>query len=146
MEPDQALEAACPLAQRFRTLFKAQLGHLPHTESFTDRYEVAVPAPNADLGELRVRDDGDELTISVGPHHWHVSLYQFEEEAEERRADLVAETAVDDVRRVVDGRTVIRVQRRADGSVGTTSSLDVEYANKRPAAADEVEYLWSGPR
>ncbi|MCC6929489.1 MAG: hypothetical protein IT359_10910 [Gemmatimonadaceae bacterium] len=146
MEADHASDGVGPLAERFRALFKTHLGHLPHAESFADGNELVVPAPDAALGELRVRDDGDELTICVGPHHWHVPVYRFQDESEERRADRVAETAVADVRRLVEGQTVIRVRRRADGSIGRTSSLDAECARELPPTADEVEYVWTGRR
>jgi len=144
MSAEQILEKASPLARRFRALFVERLGHLGYTEEFSDRYELAIAAPHPDVGELRVRDDGDELTISLGPHHWHVPEYMFDGETEARRPDLAAEAAVEDVRGVVEGRTVLRVARR-NGRIGSTMTYDPD-AHVPPLAADETEYTWTGPR
>ena len=138
---DQILERASPAARLFRALFGDQLGYLRHTEEFTDRYELVIPAPHPELGELRVRDDGDELTVSIGPHHWHNSLHLFDEEPELRRSELVAEVTVEDIRRVVQGRTVIRVGR---GS-GSTKSYDLGATDVKPPSPDEIDYVWTGP-
>lgn len=145
MSRDEILGRASPLARRFRNLFVERLGHLPYAEEYTNRYELSVPAPHPDLGELRVRDDGDELTISVGPHHWHVALDRFDHASPGRQVDLAAEAAVGDVQRLVEGRTVLRVQRR-DGRVGATMGYDIGHPHIGPPGEDEVEYLWTGPR
>jgi len=145
MSVDEILKRASPLARQFRALFVARLGHLPYAEEYTNRYELSVPAPHPDLRELRVRDDGDELTISVGPHHWHVPLDDFQDAPADRRVELAADAAVGDVQRLVEGRTVLRVQRRG-GRVGATMEYDIEHPHIPPPRPDEVEYLWTGPR
>jgi hypothetical protein len=145
MASDSIFENASPLGQRFRALFLQQLAYLPYAEEFTDRYELSIPAAHPEVGELRVRDDADELTISVGPHHWHISLYMFDAEPEERRIELAAGTAVDDLRRFVEGRTVLRVEHR-NGQVRSTMSYDPDSAAVELPTENETEYLWTGPR
>ena len=145
MSTEEIFERASPLARRFRGMFAERLGHLQYFEEYTNRYELFVPAAHPDVGELRVRDDGDELTISVGPHHWHVPLDHFDDVTPDARVELAAGVAVGDVQRLVEGRTVLRVQRHGS-RIGSTMEYDIDHPHIRPLAVDEVEYLWTGPR
>src|SRR5688572_6451889 len=116
---DDNLESTSPLARRFRAMFLEQFTHLEYVERFTNRYELSIPAPCPELGQLRVRDDGDELTVCIGPHHWHNSLDSFDGESARRQLELVAEATINDIRSVVDGRTAISVRQRG-GVIGST--------------------------
>ena len=144
LDGDQ-LASLSPLAQQFRSMLTGQLAGVTHTEEFTDRYELVIAPVHPDVGELRVRDDGDELTVSVGLHHWHVPVYLYEEKPEDRRIVLAAESAVDGVRDLLEGRTVLRITRRR-GQVVHTTSYSIDYADISPAGPDDTEYLWTGPR
>ena len=134
-----------PLARRFRMLFVELLPEVAHSETFTDHYELVIQAAHEEVGPLHVRDDADELTISVGAHHWHVPLYMYEEAPEPERIAQAAERAVTDVRNVLQHRTVLRVTRR-DGHIVRTMSYSIDYLGVEPAAAGDSEYLWRGPR
>jgi len=143
---DDQLALLSPLARAFRDRFASELGHVPYEESFNDRYELVIPAAHPSVGALWVWDDGDELTIGLGVHHhWHVSLYMYAEEREADRLALAAAGAVESVRDVFEGRTVLRVRRRLGKLVSSTTYLlaNAEIAAPSP---DDTEYLWDGPR
>jgi len=95
------------------------------------------------VGDLRVRDDIEDLTISVGPHHWHVSLSRFDQEPQEQQVIRAADEAFDDVRAVLADETIIRL-RRTDGRIASTMSYGLDYDHRWPLRSDETEYLWSG--
>src|SRR5690348_544299 len=89
------LAALRPLARAFRGLFLADLGSVSHAETFTDRYELTIPAADPSVGEICVWDDEDELTIHLGEHHhWHVPLYMYADESQATRPALAAATAI----------------------------------------------------
>ena len=95
MLSDKQLAALSPLARAFRGLFLADLGSVPHAETFTDRYELTIPAADPSVGEICVRDDGDKLTIHLGEHHhWHVPLFMYADESQATRPALAAATAI----------------------------------------------------
>ena len=54
---DKQLAALSPLARAFRGLFLADLGSVSHAETFTDRYELTIPAADPSVGEICVWDD-----------------------------------------------------------------------------------------
>jgi hypothetical protein len=145
MLTNRQLQQLSPLAQRFRERFTEELGQLVYAEEFTDRYELAIPPAHPEVGELRVRDDGDELTISVGPHHWHVPLDLYQDAPETQRVPLAADAAVEGVRDVLQERTILRYTRR-DGKITSTESYHADYARVRPPTVDDNEYTWRGPR
>ena len=143
---DEQLAGLSPLGREFRNRFLRELPSVPHSEQITNRYELVIPPAHPSVGELRVWDDGDELTIGLGEHHhWHVPLYMYDDAAEARRPELAAATAVDDIRRVLEGRTVLRVTRRA-GKVVSSTTYDPERSTIAPPTRDDTEYLWDGPR
>jgi hypothetical protein len=145
MLSNEQLNRISPLARHFREQFSREFAQVAYVEEFTDRYELAIPPAHPEVGELRVRDDGDELTISVGPHHWHVPLYLYEDAPEPERARLAAGAAVDGVRDVLEERTILRVTHRG-GHLASTQSYSVDHPGVRPPTAEDKEYTWTGPR
>lgn len=140
------LQRASPLAREFHERIGVRLRDVEYSEEFSDRYEFSIRARHPAVGELRVRDDGDELTISLGVHHhWHVPEYLFENEPVNRRHVLAAEAAVESVASVLENRTVIRVSRESAHSRGSMSYSRAS-ATVKPLTADEEEFFWSGPR
>src|SRR6185312_1213278 len=146
MLSDKQLAPLSPLARAFRILFLADLGSVPHAETFTDRYELTIPAADPSVGEICVWDDEDELTIHLGEHHhWHVPLYMYADESQATRPALAAATAIKDIRNVLEGRTVLRV-RRHEGRVVSSTTYDRTAAKVVPPSPEDSEYLWTGPR
>ena len=145
MLDDRLFAQLSPLARRFRAEFAEQLSHVVHVETFTDRYELVIPAAHDEVGPLHVRDDGDELTISVGAHHWHVPLYMYEDDPEDERVALAAAMAVTNVRDVLEHRTILRITR-SGWRIASTMSYNIDYEDVSPATANDREYVWSGPR
>lgn len=135
-----------PVARSFRLRFAEQLSHVAHREEFTDRFEFVIPPADPEVGELRVWDDGDELTISVGEtHHWHVLLDRFDDQLQERRPDLLARAAVREIQAFLEGRTILRLTRR-NGRMMSSMIYDPERARVRPPTNDDTDYLWTGRR
>jgi hypothetical protein len=132
------------LARLFRERFHARLQTVVHEEHFTDRYELVIRAAHPDVGELRVRDDGDELTISLGPHHWHVPSFH-EGELVGSMLDDVVEGAVQKIEDVLLHRTILRVSWR-NGQIRSTMTYSVNHEGVAPVAEWEKDYVWRGPR
>ena len=146
MLTEQQLASLSPLAQAFRARFRAELGHVAHTETFTNRYELAIPPAHPDVGVLRVYDDHEELTLGLGEHHhWHVSLYHFDSEPPETRVAATADAAVESVRALLEHRTILRLSRR-QGRVTGSTTYAVDYAEMPPPGPEDSEYVWAGPR
>lgn len=142
----EQLAGLSPLGRAFRDRFLHELASVPHAEQITDRYELVIPPAHPSVGELRVWDDGDELTIALGEHiHRHVRLCMYDDAAEAGRPALAAATTVDDIRRVLEGRTGLRITRR-HGRVVSSTTYDPEQCTIAPATRDDSEYVWDGPR
>ena len=147
MLTDDELSRLSPLAQQFRKQFFYSFPTLPHREEFTDCYELIVPAAHPDVGDLRVRDDEEELTLSVGPHHWHVTLSHFDEQPQEPQIPFAAgaaNAAIDDLRAILGNVTIFRM-RQANGRSEHTMSYGPEYPRRLPLQPGEREYRWTGP-
>jgi hypothetical protein len=123
-----------------------ELRDVTYEEHCNEQYELVIPAAHSDVGDLRVLDDGEELTLSLGAHHhWHVALYRYADEPPGDRVRLTADDAVESIRSVLEHRTILRLTLR-DGRVISSSTYQIDYAGVRPATADEIEYCWRGPR
>jgi hypothetical protein len=143
MLDDKYLSQLSPLARRFRDGFRARL-RVAHSEEFTDRFELVIPAAHPDVGELRVRDDGDELTISLGPHHWHVPSFH-EGTLDGAGLEAAVESAVQSIEDVLEHRTILRVTRR-NGQITSTTTYAVNHEGISPPTDADREFVWRGPR
>ena len=147
MLTDDELSRLSPLAQQFRKQFRYAFPTLLHREEIRNCYELVIPAAHPDVGDLRVRDDQEELTISVGPHHWHVTLSYYEEQTKEPHIPFGAGTAnaaIDDLHAILGNVTIFR-ERNANGRIEHTMSYGPEYSKRSPLLPGEREYRWSGP-
>jgi hypothetical protein len=133
------------LARAFRALFLAELGSVPHVEDLSDPYQLVIPPAHADVGELRIRDECDELTIYLGAHHhWHIPLYMFEDSPEDQRVNVAARAALESVGRVLEGSTILRLTYR--GATVVSSTTYTPEQSMEPLSPSEVEFVWTGPR
>ena len=135
-----------PLMREFCQRFATAFPTLAYTEVFSEQLEIRIPPKHPDVGALCVRDDGDELTMLLGPHHhWHLPTTFFDDSPSELRADLTAQWAVDQIRALLEDRLVLRV-RWNDGKVRSSTTYAVDHPSMKPASGEEREYVWSGPR
>ena len=144
MLDEARLKQLSPLGRRFREAFRARLQAVAHSEVLSDRYELVIPAAHPDVGELRVYDDGDELTICLGPHHRHVPSFH-EGPLEGAKLDEAVESAVQDIEDVLEHRTILRVTRR-NGQITSTSTYPIDHDGVSPTTDADKEYVWKGPR
>jgi hypothetical protein len=133
------------LSRLFRATFRDRLPDAAAIESFDDRLVVTIPAKHPATGDVVVRLDGDEVTISIGSHfHCHFDVHFDEERPLTERERLAAIRAVDFITGFLADGMILRVRREGDSVVAAEVSplRDI----KRPPVAGETDYLWSGPR
>ena len=133
------------LAQEFRAAFQQRLPQVRPREEFTDRLVVTVTAQHPETGDIIVWLDGDEVTVAIGEHfHCHFETYLDDGVPQHQRERLAAEQAVDFIASFMAGSIVLRV-RREKGQVVSAGVFPVA-AQETSSAANETDYLWSGPR
>lgn len=107
---------------------------------------LRVPACENGVGDLVVRDDGEELTVLVGPNdHRHFESY-CEEGTQENREQRAAGNALEWVRAILDDQIVFRNEFQA-GRLISGSSWNPEYSDgplKLESSDECVEFKWSG--
>lgn len=133
-----------PLGRLFRErLLRANM-NIVFKESVHDGYSITIPAVHPEVGDLSVRDDGEELTIDLGVHHWHVSSWLFPADGNEQQAQKIVSAAIDAVQDVLADKIIVRV-RRSNGQVTSTMSYTPDYERRFPLQPGEHEYCWTGP-
>jgi hypothetical protein len=96
------------------------------------------PAAHPDVGDIRVCDDGDEVTVYAGNFtHGHFSNY--DDIPEQQKATLISENVIDFLEAVFADRVGFWGSHKAGGG---WRRLDIG-PQKEPKA---FEYVWSGPR
>ena len=105
---------------------------------------LRVPACENGVGDLVVRDDGEELTVLVGPNdHCHFEAY-CEQGTQEVREQRAAENALEWVQAILDDQIVFRNEFQ-NGRLTSGSSWNPEYSNG-PLTLDSsdecIEFKW----
>ena len=105
-----------------------------------------VPAAAADVGDLTVTDDGDELTVCVGRvSHRHFEVYCQPDPTPAARRVAAAGAAAEWVAEVLDGRVGFRVEYAAGRCLGGSDWPADRGGGRPPRAADEWhDFTWSG--
>jgi hypothetical protein len=116
-----------------------------------------IAARHDAVGDLKIYDDGDELTIEIGLiHHTHVACYSLDRFPESERLGMVAREAAQFVYDVVRDRVVVTVHfigNRCTGSsscyvdnedVGTSSVRELVF-EAVPGERRSQRFVWSGP-
>jgi hypothetical protein len=110
---------------------------------------LRVPAKAPEVGDIVVRNDGDELTVCVGRiDHRHFEVYCATGETEQERQREVAQDAGEWIQEILAERVRFRVEFEA-GSVIAGSSWHIEHydGGRWLKRTDEVrEYTWSGEK
>src|SRR5262249_14426951 len=113
---------------------------------FTDRLVVTIPARNAEVGDITVWLDGDEVTVGIGKlHHCHFEVYNQTPPTLDAREQAAAESAASYVGDILDERVHFLVQFQAGRCRGSSSWYPEHSERLRPlSGVDEIrEYVWS---
>jgi hypothetical protein len=136
---DVELAAGTSLGRRLIQSLRAGRVPASHSESFSDRIEVRIPAVAATVGDLEVRDDGDEYTVSVGRHtHTHFTPALSEAPTSEAQEIEALEQVLEYLTAIVRDEVVIWSE---PGAGGGTFGLEVRPHWLSPRAR---AWLWSG--
>jgi hypothetical protein len=110
---------------------------------------VRIPAKAPEVGDIVVRNDGDELTVCIGRiAHRHFEVYCATGATEQDRQREVAQDAAQWIQDVLAERVRFRVEFEA-GRVIAGSSWQIEHhdGGRWLTRTDEVrEYTWSGEK
>ena len=105
----------------------------------SDAKILLIPAAHPDVGDVEIRDDEDELTVSVGTiSHAHFNTFG-EDISEEASADQIAENVASLLIDLVNDRVVLWSHQGAGGWRTFDEGEPLEF---EPRAQN---YLWSGP-
>jgi hypothetical protein len=133
------------LEREFLGVLRSRIDPRLYRAEFTDRLKVTFPAKHPETGDLVVRLDGDEVTVSIGlGFHTHFPTFPEDEGSVEERERAAAEEAIDYIEGFLADRIVLRL-RFKNGEIRSGGTFPVDYPEK-PLARGEKEYLWSGPR
>jgi hypothetical protein len=110
---------------------------------------VRVPAKAPEVGDIIVRNDGDELTVCIGRiDHRHFEVYCAAGSTEFERQREVAQDAAEWIQDILAEHVRFRVEFEA-GRVVASSSWHIEHhdGGRWLKRSDEVrEYTWSGEK
>jgi hypothetical protein len=99
---------------------------------------VAVfPAVYDQVGDIEIHDDGDELTLYVGPTHGHFSCYDDALSDDERQ-----DRTVDEVLAFLDEVFADRIEFWSNG--GRMGGWHV-HGRSNPLSRRARRFVWSGP-
>ena len=117
---------------------------------------LTYPAAHPDVGPLLIYDDGDELTVCLDQkHHSHIATYNYLQEPESERLNLVASEAADFVNDIFSGCVLFTVDYVGTECRGSSHV----YLDENPKGVESLrgsiglrggnirteQYLWSGP-
>jgi hypothetical protein len=115
-----------------------------------------IPAQNEAVGDIKIYDDGDELTIEIGhKHHTHVSCYNYDSFPEAERLNMVARDAAQFVDDVMCDRVCITADFIGERCIGSShyyigaenseTSLVRGFVGATSGERRSERFLWSGP-
>ena len=144
------MESSTPKHDSLSKRFLAELERLVPCDSFrtefTDRLVVTIPARDAEVGDITVWLDGDEVTVGIGQlHHCHFEVYTQTHPTSDEREQAAAESAASYVRDVLDEKVHFQVQFEAGRCRGSSGWYPEHSERLRPlSGVDEIrEYVWS---
>jgi len=133
------------LEREFLSVLRSRFDPRLYQAEFTDRLRVTFPAKHPETGDLVVRLDGDEVTVSIGlGFHTHFPTFVPDELPPDKRDQAAAEEAVEYIEEFLADRIVLRLHFK-NGEIRSGGTFAVDYPEKPPGPGDK-EYLWSGPR
>jgi hypothetical protein len=132
------------LAREFLSVLRSRIDARLYRAEFTDRLKVTFPARHPETGDLVVRLDGDEVTVSIGlGFHCHFPTFK-EDLPVDKWEQAAAEEAIDYIAEFLADRTVLRLHF-VNGEIRSAGTCPVG-CPAEPLAPGDKEYLWSGPR
>jgi hypothetical protein len=132
------------LARQFLNVLRSRTDLGPYQAEFTDRLKVTFPARHPETGNLVVRLDYDEVTVSIGDG-FHTHFPTFGEDIPiDQREQAAVEEAVAYIEDFLADRLVLRL-RLKNGMVRSGETFPID-AEAKPLGPGERDYLWSGPR
>lgn len=134
------------LSQRFLSELERVMPRDGFRTEFTDRLIATIPARDAEVGDITVWVDGDEVAIGIGKlHHCHFEVYTQTHLTLDEREQAAAESAASYVRDVLDERVHFQVQFKAGRYRGSSGWYPEHSECLRPlSGVDEIrEYVWS---
>jgi hypothetical protein len=144
LTPDQEARLDS-LAREFLSVLRRRIDGRLYQGQFTDRLTVTFPARHPETGDLVVRLDGDEVTVSIGlGFHTHFPTYTEDELPVDKREQAAAEEAIDYIEEFLADRTVLRLHF-VNGEIRSAGTFPVD-SPAEPLPRGDKEYLWSGPR
>lgn len=98
---------------------------------------ITFPAKHAEVGDIQIYDDGDEITLVVGKFtHGHFSNYDDIPEGEKER--IIAEDVADFLEKLFTDQVVLWGSHQGGGGWRVLEA-------DTPKKAGRNEYVWSGP-
>src|SRR5437879_5627466 len=89
------------LSQRFLSELERVVPRDGFRTEFTDRLIVTIPGRDAEVGDITVWLDSDEVTVGIGKlHHCHFEVYTQTEPTLDERQQAAAESAASYIRDV----------------------------------------------
>jgi hypothetical protein len=139
-EPNPNLTAAffAALPNALRPYWAADLGEI-----------LRVPAKAPEVGDIVVRNDGDELTVCIGRiNHRHFEVYCLTGATEQERQREVAENATEWIVDILAERVRFRAEFEAGRLIaGSSWHIGHRDGGGWPTRTGEVrEYTWSGEK
>jgi hypothetical protein len=135
---DEELASGSSLGRRLIKAVRAGRVPAAHTEAFTDRIAVKIPAVASEVGDLEIMDDGDEYTVYVGSHtHTHFTPALFEAPTAERQEEEALDQLLEYLEAIVRDQVVIWSDSRSGGTFGLNASTSLMSPEARA-------WLWSG--
>jgi len=136
---EEQLAAASSLGRRLIQALRAGRVPAPHSELFSDRVAVQIPAVAGDVGDLEVLDDGDEYTVYVGSHtHTHFMPALIEAPTRDSQEAEALEQLLQYLTSIVRDEVVIWSEPRGGGG---TFGLGVK---PNWLSSSARAWLWSG--
>jgi hypothetical protein len=138
-----------PISQLTEALHAALPDALKPDRTDDPRQILKVPAKAAEIGDIVVYNDGDELTVAVGRiDHRHFEVYCATASTEAERQLEVAREAVEWIEDIMAERVRFRVEFEAGRVIASSSWYPAHHDGARwLSRTDEVrEYTWSGEK
>ena len=146
LTPDAARLSS--LARRFLAAFANAFPNVQYDATIVDRLFFRVPAVHPAVGDLRIWDEGEELTLGIGDqHHEHHSLYMYSDKAPNDAEDLVVEHTIDVVRALFEEKLILGFCWDGDRLKWTsTHRSDYTESPDDHGGIGYEEFTWRGPR
>ena len=119
-------------------MLRSRFPHLGLPVSAGERPKITIPASHADVGDIVLQDDGDEITAFVG-HFTHSHFSNYDAIPTPKKEQTIAEEVVCFLERLFADRVVMWGSHSGGGGWRSIDDSDApaEYPH---------EYVWSGPR